>query len=149
MPLQKPRANNDIRDPSLNRATQGLNERRIMLAVAVELHDQIIALALGELITRLQGHAVAHVERMRDHQGPSPTGQLWSAVLRAIVDHQDIDLWQMPPNTLKHTRQAAGLVVSRDDDQPPEAGCLRLLRAASTRAFSGLCGLFRCRRAVW
>ena len=62
--------------PGQHRGENLGNEGGVMLAVAVDLHQKLVALGQREFVAGLDGNTVAHVEWQRHHHGSGRTGGL-------------------------------------------------------------------------
>jgi hypothetical protein len=87
---EKARAEHEIGLPGRHRRQQLRDEGRIVLAVAVHLHQKIVAMAQGVLVAGLDRHPVAHVEGVRNHLAPA-AALLGGVVPGAVVDDQDVE----------------------------------------------------------
>lgn len=93
-----------------------------MLAVGVELDDEVGAPPERVLVERLQGGAVAEVEGMAEHRGAVVRSDVPGAVPRAVVDDDDLRRGHRRGDGAEHAGQPGGLVVGgqADDHGPAE-----------------------------
>ena len=85
-----------------------------MLAIAIHLHGDVIAMLGGEAVTGLHRAADAQVERQADDRGP-PRHEARGGVRRTVVDNHHVELRHGPLHVFDDTRDRPGFVIGRDN----------------------------------
>src|SRR5215212_12089689 len=96
-----------------------------MLPVTVELKSNVVVRTMGKSKTGLDRPANAEVDRKLNHPSAVGLGNCRCRVLRAIVDNEEIGVWDVLMEVVENSRQGGSLVVGRDDRQhsSPAAEC--------------------------
>ena len=98
------------------RLDQPRDQLRLVLAVAVDRHQHVVAAPDREVEGRHQGRPVAQVPRVVDQMDVVPPGQQFrSAVGRAVVDHQH--LLAVGQRTVDHRPDVGRLIEHRQGCQ--------------------------------
>ena len=90
-PLLEARPDADVRVPARDPVGERGDVGRIVLPVAVELDEQVVAGPDRVLVARLERDAVAHVERVAHDRRAVRARDLGRLVRRAVVDDDDVE----------------------------------------------------------
>jgi len=96
--------------------------RRLVLAIAVDLRGDVVAVPQGVLEAGLHRAADADVEGMADDHGAARLGLGRGVVDRAVVDHDDVEVRRVPMDVADHAADHPLLVVGGDDRELAELG---------------------------
>ena len=90
---------------------------RVVLAVAVDLHRDVVAALGGVHVARLHGAADAEVVGVTEHLGAGRAGAVGGVVGGAVVDDDDVEVRCVLPQLRDDPGDRGGLVVRRDDGE--------------------------------
>ena len=96
VPVREPRADHHVGLAALERREQARQLLRVVLAVAVETEDDLVAVLERVLEAGLDRTADAEVEREPDDRSAGRGGDLGGRVGRAVVDHHDVEQGSKP-----------------------------------------------------
>lgn len=116
---------------------------RVVLAVAVDLDRDAVAVLAGVGVTRLHRPADPEVERVAQHDRARRLGGAGGAVGRAVVDHDDVEVGGVGPQLRDHAGDRAALVVGGNDR---EVLCFALETCAHLWAFGVTVGIEKLQR---
>ena len=88
-----------------------MDEARVVLAVAVDLHRHLIAVLARVYVPRLHRAADAEVERQAQHRGARRAGALAGRVGRAVVDHEHVEVGRTAADSRHRRPDGPRLVV--------------------------------------
>src|SRR5574341_1030333 len=116
-PAEEPRAERHVGRAGLDHAEQLADPLRVVLAVAVDLDHVAVIVADRELVPRLEGDPVAHIERMGQHARPGLFCQPRRAVMRPVVDDGDVHIRIEPRDRSNDPRYGKRFVERGYDDE--------------------------------
>jgi hypothetical protein len=123
---EETRADDDVRLVREKRREDLRQLRRIVLAVAVDLHSDVEAVLVRVAVARLDRSADAQVERQAQHVDALRSGDGGGAVDRAVVDDDDLEPRVEGADLVDHRADARFLVERGHDRKSPLGRELRL-----------------------
>ena len=115
---QEPRAGDHVEAAAIVEPLEQLGDvLRVVLAVAVELHRDLVAVLLRVHVSGLHGAADPEVERQADDLRTGGRCCPAGPVGGAVVDHEHVELGRAAPNLLDRARDRLDLVERGDDRQ--------------------------------
>ena len=86
-----------------------------MLTIGIELNRRVIALSKRILHPGLKAHSKATVNWQVNHRIAVPTTNTGGVIVRAIVDHNEVDIGGNRPKLLHGGLKALFFVICRND----------------------------------
>ncbi len=121
----EPRADAEVGRPGKDRGQDCRELARIVLAVAVDLHRNVVAALEGEPVAGLDGAADPEVEREPEDVGAAVGRHSRGTVGRAVVDHHDVEARIEVSDLADHAADRLLLVQRGNDRDALELGELR------------------------
>jgi hypothetical protein len=118
----EPRADDDIRAVIEQRAEDERQLRRVVLAVAVNLHRDVEAVLEGVPVPGLDGAADPEVERQPDDVRAARLRHGGGGVDRGVVDDHDLHAGVDRAQLVDHSPHVRLLIQRRDDGEAAEPG---------------------------